>query len=257
MLIHKVILSSDDHPNYIHFWPIVYKAWKKIGIEPILVYIGNNIHLLDYQDNIIKFNSQYALKTAYVAQCIRLLIPAIFKDDIVIIADIDNIPLKKTYFLDNIKDYDDNVFIHYRRGAAGDQQIAIPWNVAKGSTWAEIFNLHITDNITDILQQIDQRLIDWYPSNYMSINEGLSQSWFTDQILLKTYIDRWLEAPNRYIELNDMHTGFYRLDRGTNDAYHSTMFDINQISRYTDFSPPRPYLKHKKIIDQILHYYSI
>ena len=35
MKLDKVILSSDDNPDYLEFWPIVSEAWRNIGIEPI------------------------------------------------------------------------------------------------------------------------------------------------------------------------------------------------------------------------------
>ena len=42
MKLDKVILSSDDNPDYLEFWPIVSEAWRNIGIEPILFYTGKN-----------------------------------------------------------------------------------------------------------------------------------------------------------------------------------------------------------------------
>ena len=43
MKIDTVILSSNDNPNYIQFWPIVSEAWSLMGVEPILIYTGNKI----------------------------------------------------------------------------------------------------------------------------------------------------------------------------------------------------------------------
>ena len=40
MKIDTVILSSNDNPNYIQFWPIVSEAWNLMGVEPILIYTG-------------------------------------------------------------------------------------------------------------------------------------------------------------------------------------------------------------------------
>ena len=37
MKIDTVILSSNDNPNYIQFWPIVSEAWSLMGVEPILI----------------------------------------------------------------------------------------------------------------------------------------------------------------------------------------------------------------------------
>jgi len=37
----KVIMSCDDNPYYLDFWPLVSWVWKeKMGIEPVLVHVG-------------------------------------------------------------------------------------------------------------------------------------------------------------------------------------------------------------------------
>ena len=41
MKIDRVILSSDTNPYYLDFWPIVAKAWVKMGIKPTLALVGN------------------------------------------------------------------------------------------------------------------------------------------------------------------------------------------------------------------------
>ena len=39
----KVIMSCDDNPYYLDFWPLVSWVWKeKMGIEPVLIHIGEN-----------------------------------------------------------------------------------------------------------------------------------------------------------------------------------------------------------------------
>ena len=40
MKIDNVILSSNNDPKYLDFWPIVSKAWQNLGIKPYLFYIG-------------------------------------------------------------------------------------------------------------------------------------------------------------------------------------------------------------------------
>ena len=53
MKLDKVILSSDDNPDYLEFWPIVSEAWRNIGIEPILFYTGKN---KIKNENVFNFN---------------------------------------------------------------------------------------------------------------------------------------------------------------------------------------------------------
>ena len=54
MKIDTVILSSNDNPNYVQFWPIVSEAWSLMGLEPILIYTGEKN--LNLKGNVINFN---------------------------------------------------------------------------------------------------------------------------------------------------------------------------------------------------------
>ena len=56
MKIDTVILSSNDNPDYIQFWPIVSEAWTLMGIEPILIYTGEQ--KLKLKGNVISFYSK-------------------------------------------------------------------------------------------------------------------------------------------------------------------------------------------------------
>ena len=39
MKIKYAVVSSNNDPTYLDFWPYVAKAWKRIGIEPVLLFI--------------------------------------------------------------------------------------------------------------------------------------------------------------------------------------------------------------------------
>ena len=68
MKIDTVILSSNDNPNYIQFWPIVSEAWSLMGVEPILIYTGEQ--KLNLKGNVINFFSKN-IDSSFVAQNIR------------------------------------------------------------------------------------------------------------------------------------------------------------------------------------------
>ena len=68
MKIDTVILSSNDNPNYIQFWPIVSEAWSLMGVEPILIYTGEK--KLKLKGNVINYfsknmDSSYKSKRLY------------------------------------------------------------------------------------------------------------------------------------------------------------------------------------------------
>lgn len=259
MKIDRVILASDLHIDYLPFWEYAAKSWRRLGVKPTLFLIdNNNVDDIDVNTdlgNVYRLNCGNSMHTAFVSQCIRLLCPAMFSSEFVIIADIDNFPLSSKYFLGSIKNVNDESFVCYRSGVCGPNQIAMPWNIAKGSTWSEVFEFEVEGS--DWKSKTIERLQEWYPDNYKPIHEGRSDSWFTDQILLKRYVTSWQRKnnANRLCELNDSDTGFYRLDRRANNKTHTTKF--RSSTEYSDFSPPRPLEKHIDHISNVLNHYQV
>ncbi len=107
MKIDRVILASDSHINYLPFWKYAAKSWARLGIKPTLFLIDNNnvddINVDTELGDVYRLNCGDNMHTAFVSQCIRLLCPAMFLDESVIIADIDHFPLSYKYFFGNIK----------------------------------------------------------------------------------------------------------------------------------------------------------
>ena len=108
MKIDKVILASNNNSQYLDFWPLVSEAWKRINVEPILIYTGKE--KIDLPGNIINFYVE-GLDPVFVAQNIRILAPALFPNDNSITADIDDLPLSKSYFIDNVKNVPEHMFV--------------------------------------------------------------------------------------------------------------------------------------------------
>ena len=246
MKIDRVILSSNDHPNYIEFWPIVAKAWARMGVKPTLLYTGKNINSVDQTvGDVLQVPVLSNIDSAFAAQNARLLCPALFLDDICIISDIDNMPLSRRYYFEPIQDLSDDKFAIYRPDACPPDQISIMWNAASGKTWSEIFQIGSVRDVATTLSS-------WYPSDYKAyLGTGNADStWFTDQVLLRTYVERFkTKSPDRVIELDENQTGFYRLDRLCDDPKHSTLF--KEGVEYSDFHMPRPYSDNKDFIDKV------
>lgn len=257
MKIDKVIIASDSHVNYIDFWPYVYKAWAKMGIEPVLFYIGKKRNIFK-SENVYFFDINSSMHSAFIAQNIRLLAPSMFLKDQVIISDIDSIPLSKSYFFSHIKKINEDCFVSYRTDdhCCKKGQIPICWNLAKGETWAEVFNLKAQTDWKSYFLSIMQ---SWYDDQYSLPKSGFAKnSWFIDQIKLKHYIGKWKlveKNKNRHVQLKDVDTNFLRLDRVANNRWHTTNFskDLN----FSDFCPPRPFISNKDYILNILNQYGI
>jgi len=246
MKIDRVILASNSQKNYIEFWPTVAKAWKRFGVQPTLLYTDENDTSVDYDvGDVVSIPQIKNLDTAFVAQNSRLLCPALFPDEVCLISDIDNMPLSRNYFFSPLEDLTSDKFVIYRPSACPPDQISIMFNAALGKTWGDVFSIKTMDDVVNTL-------ISWYPQDYQAwLDVGsVHDTWFTDQVLLRQYIEKFRKNnSDRIVELDDDRSGFFRLDRITDDPKHSTVY--RQNSHYSDFHMPRPYSEHKSLIDKI------
>lgn len=252
MKIDRVILASNSHKNYIEFWPIVAKAWRHFGVQPTLLFIGDDDSDVDSSiGDIVRIPQIEGLDTAFIAQNSRLLCPALFPNDISVISDIDNMPLSKEYYFNPIVSLSDDKFVIYRPNVCPPNQISIMWNAALGKTWGEIFSIETMDDVVNTLES-------WYPKKYrVFLGDGpIDDTWFTDQILLRKYIENFRKnSHDRIVELDDDKSGFFRLDRFCNNAKHSTRYIPG--TNYSDFHMPRPYSSNKQIIDEIYRHHIL
>ena len=238
MKLDTVILASNENSNYIDFWPVVSSAWLQMGVEPILVYTGNK--KLPLEGNIIKFESRQ-LDSAFVAQNIRILFPALLENKNCIVSDIDSLPLSKDYFVNSINKISDDAFVIYRPDAGvSKNMISMMWNAAKSSTWKEIFGI---ESEKDIYKKLNR----WYKNNYSFQGSG----WYTDQIKLQKYVSKFSKKNSeRVIKLNDIETGFKRFNRNRIEEHLEKLLLHGET--FTSFHMPRPYRKNEELINLVL-----
>lgn len=230
----RVILATNEKNLYIQFWPITSLMWNKIvGVTPTLALIAHNKKKLEKGvGEVVRFKPLPGIPTSFQAQVIRLLLPALYPDDVCIISDIDMIPLQKKYFIDSIQKYPNSVFIVYRDKAYGPdaKQYPMCYLAAQGKIFAEIFNVH---NKKDIKRTIKE----WY-------DQGLG--WMTDELMLYKYLHNWPCFSSHCIRLGEGVGP--RIDRA-DWQYDSKKLKENY---YIDSHMLRPYKKYKKQIDALI-----
>lgn len=233
MKIDRVILSTDNHPNYIQFWPIVAKAWNKLGIKPTLAFIGSiDVEIDKSIGDVFYFEPIKNIKTSFQAQTIRLLLPALFPDEVCLISDIDMFPLQKEYFQDSIKNIEDDSFVVYRYDEAF-KRYPMCYVSAKGSVYKSIFKIN---KISDFQKTIKK----W---------KKLKLGWHTDETVLYRSLHAWKDFDKKCILLN--HNANNRIDRVC------WGYDVNDLkkNKYIDAHFPRPYLQYKELIDKFINDY--
>lgn len=190
MKIDICLMSCDSNEKYYSFYIYVKKIWEKmLNIKCILIFVGENIpiELVEFSDDIILYKNKNRLHSAFVAQNIRLLWPALFEcENGVLIADIDIIPLSKKYFLGQIEDLDENSFINYTYESLCDDigEYYMCYNVAKPQIWKKIFNINTIDDIDELLEKWFKDINYYYDDKYRSKCVGFHN----DQKMLYKYV---------------------------------------------------------------------
>lgn len=209
MKLDCVLTAVNENPMYFDFIPIFIKTWNKLypTVDIKIVLISEKIpdNIQHYEKNIILFKPIKNISTSFTSQFIRLLYPSLlnYKNGIMI-TDIDDIPMNRTYFTQNIKNISDDKWINLRDWRTYDE-ICMCWHVATNKIWKEVFGINNVEDIKETLINVNNSI------NYV---EGPGQSgWSTDQKILYKKVMEWNQKTNNYVYLMDKNTGFNRLDR--------------------------------------------
>ncbi|MES2122364.1 MAG: hypothetical protein V4492_06260 [Chlamydiota bacterium] len=232
--LNRVILSTNDDPLYIEFWPVVAPIWEAMGLRPTLALIANEDCPIDTSiGDVIRFAPIPGVTEALQSQAIRLLLPILYPDEGCLLSDIDMIPISKSYFVDNAKDCPDDTMLIYRDKADEYQFGRFPmcYVAAKGRVFGEVFDIQSADDIR-------QQLIEWSELGY---------GWNTDEIVLSSHALFWEQSRGGHL-IRLGHSVSGRLDRSTwfSDIPHL------DITNYIDCHSPRPYTQYKPILDLLI-----
>ncbi len=96
--INKIILSTDDNPNYIEFTKITCRAFiKLLGIKPTLGYLTNKPKSewegLENVAEVIQFKPDARIPRGNNAKVLRIILASMYPNDICMLGDIDLLPL--------------------------------------------------------------------------------------------------------------------------------------------------------------------
>ena len=234
MRVDRVILASDDNPDYLEFWPLMAKAWKQlIGVKPTLFLVADESVQVDSTvGDVIRFEPVPGMKTSYQAQVIRILAPAFFENEVSIISDIDTLPINRDYFIKSVRKVPQNCSAVYRNNyEVNEERYPLCYHAMKGSVCREIFELDYID-----FDVVRVKLIEW---------ERFGYGWNTDELVLTAALKKWNEETGRVCCL-DLGVGSH-IDK-INWKYKKGRLK----SRYIGAHLPRPFSKNKKMIMQLI-----
>jgi hypothetical protein len=244
-------VACDLEPRYLGAWPLARRAWRDVaGVEPLLVLVADEEAVpleLRADPSVRVFAPVAGIHTAFQAQCIRLLYPALLDCEGVVVADVDMAPLAARYFHRPVSRIPREHFVAYRDVLLDLGEIPICYNAALPGTWGDIFGVASESDVRD-------RLVEWAHETSYSGRHG-GEGWTSDQrILYRTLLDRGRTARDVWI-LDDWFTGYDRLERtallkwGTLDERRRSL-----VARgaYSDFHFPLPYEEYRELCDLVV-----
>lgn len=232
IVIDRVILSCNNDPLYIEFWPVVAPLWQAMGIRPTLALIGDEDCVVDETlGDVIRFDPIPGVPESLHSQAIRLFLPCLFPEDGCIISDIDMIPILKDYYVDGAAFCPDEGFVVFRDKVEHYCMHKYPmcYIAAKGKIFGSVFSVSNKEEIED-------RILD-----FLDYDLG----WNTDELLLYQFLDEWEKKGGNLVKL-----GYGlgpRLDRGNWKLDFLTL----KVFDYIDCHCPRPYSSYRESIDFI------
>ena len=252
MKIDKVIVSSNDDPLYLEFWPYVAKAWRKLlgdDVEVVLGYLSDKpIDELSEHGTIMRFDRREDIIDKNMSKLIRSLVVMRSSDSYCLYADVDMLPLNGKYFSTNSELVtEDNIVLYSADQSGFPDKFPICYMLSKGHVISEIIN-------PDGLSEAD--LLDKWGSTKEYIMDKPN---FSDETFYKQFFKEWGVAgrnKDRAVKLargwtNNM--AHHRADRFRWDI------DIAKLQQggYIDAHLPRPLHDHFDSIKPLFDYLDI
>jgi hypothetical protein len=223
-----VILSSNDNPDYLKYWPYVSWAWNELGWNTLLFYLGKNEVLMEEyklvkqhfdtdRNQILNLSRLEGYRDATVVQVARLFGALCFPDDrMIMTGDIDMIPCSDYW---NPKDA---AITTYGWDLTNQGHFPMCYIAMNVSRWREVME------VPDTFQSIDleiKKLLDKYPQ---AKSEEFDKYWGTDQDI----ITEKLLKQNMRIDIDRTTDGHLALGRADRYDWEGTKNKPNLIDSH-------------------------
>ena len=272
-------MSCDSNPEYLDFWPVAAKACLKLGMQPVLFYITTNEHAAPAAvagGQVHTFEPIPDIPVRIQASMLRYWGCVYYPDDVVMVNDIDLIPLSKKFFIDRLQDIRNDAYVHVpprarvrekaRYGTITSTEILKNYPIEQATYLNAIYHIARGDIMREVLGFSDswpescrKTVSHWYQINQHHQELPLEKkihnmkfdrdSVFGDEIY-PSIMAAMAEKRGRRITLlpyfSEEFTWIERRIRGN--------FDKEKLCTgyYSALHASRPYSKYKAVIDDFL-----
>lgn len=277
MKITRIIMSCNNHVNYINFWPLVAEIWSRKDVIVTLFFIGEKS---DFKFKQIPKTEVYfvppipkSIPSGIYARLVRLFAPLLFPKDICLITDVDIVPLNLKYFFDKSAACSEDSFVCYCSNFYDKLQ---PWRkpisylCGHSNTFSEILGIVLPDsnNKQDAYSIFEKCIEEWMQYGFNIQTDEYIFSWLLsvwekkDKIVnVKRYMNytplgKIKAVPSRLrknspLNLKKLRDNFY-IDFEPNRPFHESYkkeaavykhldFDVKSITKYGRKIPEKKY----------------
>ena len=265
MKIDKIIFSCSE--QYSDFWNIISKIYKTyLNIEPVCLLFGDikntdmhekygyicNIPYIDYLPKVLQITWSKFLYTKTEPETTWM------------IGDIDQLPLNKFWFTDNIEDINNEHYVHLNSSACAENRgygidgwlkglcdLPAHYHIAKGSTFKNFLTLE-GDLEYEICNLVKNKVGNI--ENLKKINDETSFFWCEEEhVTSKRLFEKYNSNKIHLFSYNNTANKICRsrFDFQKNDYLYDTEKLKNK--KYIDIHCERPYKKTETQINNILN----
>jgi len=234
MQIDYAIFATDNNSLYNHFWEITSEVCLKVlGVTPVLFNICDQDSDF-YEDKygiIKKIKSVEFFDTGFQSQIVRMYGCKYFPENVCITCDLDMIMISRSYFIDQVIDFDDDSFIIYSSDAyanKGQHRYPICYNAAKGKHFNSVLDCDVS--FQEYVYRLDSFLSNW-ACDEIYFTKKLDSSDFSNVVKLSRGWNRRTGIANG------------RIDRAS--------WSWRKGVPYIDCHCLRPYVKYKSELDNL------
>jgi hypothetical protein len=258
-LFDRVVLSANEDPKFLDFWPIVSQAWRKLfDVEVSLAFLTNREHhdlvvarLREFGD-VHVFKPIPGIPQPNLAKVIRHILASTHEDERVLINDIDLLPLQTNYLTNLLSNSPRGTLVTTGKDlyTGLEQGKFMMGNMtALGWTFHNIIN---PEDLTypDLIDSwIGQSVFD-HKEDIASTIHHENPDCFSDESLFRALLH---QNPQTTLHFNRGYTDGQAIDRS------HWKIDQKKLERgeYIEAHLLRPYSEHKAAIQPLIDYLEI
>jgi len=257
MKIDRVIFCLNSNPLYSSFWNIFSRVWsEKFKIKPTVFFSGteedlHNAALSDEFGDIIRLDPvpEVILRPSMDWSITWALFwgPTLFPEEVCMTSGLDQLPLNN-FFIDYIKDIDEEDYIVGFSNAYNNPSLfPSSHHVSKGKNFKKIYKIE-NDWEDEIKKVFKMGKENYMPQLSNPENKGM---WGLDEVYSSDVIVKNEHNFSNFHHCNFFHSNWINKRVGRCAIIN---YDKHKLinGEYTEFHSPRPYLKHKDYIDELI-----